>query len=328
MLFLNHFDPSDIAPDVLIDREDEVLVVRSAFESSCSGPSRPSSTSRSSSRRVIVVGLETTVVFDVDRLLLLTTRPLRGHPRRRAARLPLLVDNVDELQHECWDEEARKNTQATVKRVLRLCDAPIATLLCMRTYFQSILPRAVGESHELEALPVERLLEIVDHRIGLESEAVQKVMRADPAQRVIAAFAKRAATPLALLTWVRWVARSKGGFAEPIDAQALKWRDASYVDFKRAIAATLKLFETKRTEGEDAVTRKDLAWAAVGDDEDAFRYLQTTELVPPARFLEPDALRARPEAPPGSRARAPDAGSSGQLLRRAPRRAQARAPVG
>src|SRR5258708_7459796 len=32
-MFLNHFDPSDISPDVMIDRQDDVVWLRSNFES-------------------------------------------------------------------------------------------------------------------------------------------------------------------------------------------------------------------------------------------------------------------------------------------------------
>jgi hypothetical protein len=236
--------------------------------------------------------LETTVTFDVDRLLMLTTR-LFEDIRAAGMRVFLLIDNVDELQHEYWDADARQNTQATVKRVLKLCDAPIAMLLCMRTYFQSILPRAVGEPHELEPLPAARLLEIVDHRIGLDTAAVQAAMRTDAAQAVLGALADRAATPLAMITWVKWVAQSKRGFADPIGAHARKWRDARYVDFANVVAATLKLFATKRAE--DAVA-KDALLADIGSDDEGFRYLQTTELILPRDFWNPTHFVLDPSA--------------------------------
>ena len=93
-----------------------------------------------------ITTLDTTTRFDVDRLVMLTIRFLQDI-RTAGLRVFLLVDNVDELQHEYWDDDARKSTLATVKRVLTLADAPIAMLLCMRTYFKSIFPRAVGERH-------------------------------------------------------------------------------------------------------------------------------------------------------------------------------------
>jgi hypothetical protein len=241
-----------------------------------------------------VVGLETKVNFDVDRLLTLTTR-LFEDIRAAGMRVFLLVDNVDELQHEYWDEKARENTQATVKRVLKLCDAPIAMLLCMRTYFQSILPRAVGEPHKLEPLPPARLLEIVDHRISLDTAAAQAAMRTDAARAVIGALADRAATPLAMITWVKWVAESKGSFADPIDAHARRWRDARYNDFASVIAATLKLFATKRAEGADAVARGDLR-GAIKENDDGFLYVQTTELVLPRDFWSPTHFVLDPSA--------------------------------
>jgi Cdc6-like AAA superfamily ATPase len=238
--------------------------------------------------------LETTVTFDVDRLLLLTTR-LFQDIRQAGMRVFLLIDNVDELQHEYWNDDARKSTQATVKSVLRLTEAPIAMLLCMRTYFQTILPRAVGVPRHLEQLPDAQLLEIVDHRISLDSEPVQRALRADDAQAVIKALAERATTPLALLIWVKWVAESKRGFADPVDAHAERWRDARYVDFKKVIEAALKLFAAQEAEGLDAVASKDLL-AAIGGDEQGLRYLQTTELILPRDFWDPTHFVLDPSA--------------------------------
>ena len=229
--------------------------------------------------------LETTVKFDVERLLTLTIK-LFEDLRGAGMRVFLLVDNVDELQHEYWDEDARKSTLATVKTVLRLTDAPIAMLLCMRTYFQTILPRAVGVPRQLEPLPEARLLEIVEHRVGLDAEHVQRAMRSDQARAVINDLARRATTPLALLTWVKWVAESKQGFAEPIGTHAEKWRGARYVDFAKVIKATLALFAAKLVAGEDSVTRQELL-DAIGNNEDGFRYLQTTELILPRDFWNP-----------------------------------------
>jgi hypothetical protein len=238
--------------------------------------------------------LETTITFDVDRLLMLTIK-LFEDLRAAGMRVFLLVDNVDELQHEYWDEDARQSTLSTVKRVLRLTDAPIAMLLCMRTYFQTILPRAVGVPRQLEPLPEARLLEIVEHRIGLDSDTIQLAMRSGEAQAVIRELAQRAGTPLALLTWVKWVAESRRGFADPLSAHARTWRDARYADFAKVIQATLKLFAASRKEGSDSVTKPELL-AAIGNDEDGFRYLQTTELILPRDFWNPTHFVLDPSA--------------------------------
>ncbi len=238
--------------------------------------------------------LEATVTFDVDRLLMLTIK-LFEDLRAAGIRVFLLVDNVDELQHEYWDEDARKSTLTTVKSVLRLADAPIAMLLCMRTYFQTILPRAVGVPRQIERLPEARLLEIVEHRISLDAASVQHVMRSTEAQAVIRELAHKAGTPLALLTWVKWVAESRQGFADPLGTHAQTWRDARYADFTKVIQATLKLFATKRAEGGDSVTKSELL-AAIGSEEDGFRYLQTTELILPRDFWNPTHFVLDPSA--------------------------------
>lgn len=241
-----------------------------------------------------IEALEATITFDVDRLLMLTHK-LFEDIRGAGMRVFLLIDNVDELQHEYWDEDARTSTQATVKRVLRLTEAPIAVLLCMRTYFQSILPRAVGFPRRLEKLPETELLTIIERRIALEDEAVQRALKSDEAQAVIRGLAARAPTPLALLTWVKWVAESRDGFKGSVDAHAVRWRDAGYADFAGAIDAALKLFARKRVEGVEAATSKELL-EAVGGDNDGLRYLQTTELVLPRDFWSPTHFVLDPTA--------------------------------
>jgi hypothetical protein len=238
--------------------------------------------------------LESAIDFDIDRVFTLTTK-LFQDIRAAGLRVFLLVDNVDELQHEYWDEDARKNTHATVKRVLTLTEAPIAMLLCMRTYFQSILPRVVGVPRAIQPLLAPQLLEIAKHRIHLEAEPAQRALRSDKAQTMIAALARHAGTPLAFLTWVKWVAESREGFDAAIDKHAESWRGARYVDFRKAVARALELFAEKRADGDDAVARKDLI-AAIGGDEDALRYLQDSELILPRDFWNPTHFVLDPTA--------------------------------
>jgi hypothetical protein len=236
--------------------------------------------------------LETTVNFDVDRLFLLMTK-LFEDIRAAGLRIFLLVDNVDELQHEYWDEDARSSTLATVKRVLSLTEAPIAMLLCMRTYFQSVLPRVLGEPLELGSLTEERHLEIVDRRIGFEAEPVKRALEGGAARAMIKELAGRATTPLAVLTWVNWAA--KRDFEGSIGAHAAKWRDARYHDHKKEIEGTLKLFAARRDEGLDAVARTELL-EVLGGNEAALRYLQTSELILPRDFWNPTHFLLDPGA--------------------------------
>ncbi len=206
--------------------------------------------------------------------------------RTAGFRVFVLVDNVDELQQEYWNDEARRNAQATVKRMLTLAEAPIALLLCMRTYYQAILPRAVGVPRQLKALPAERMLEIVAHRVDLDSDASQRALKSAPAQAMIDALARRAGTPLALITWVKWVAESAQGFGGAIEAHAEQWRDARYIDYAKVVDKTLALFAAKRGEGSDAVSQKELL-EAIGGDTDGLRYIQETELILPRDFWSP-----------------------------------------
>jgi hypothetical protein len=238
--------------------------------------------------------LEATVTFDVTRLAALTTK-LFEDLRAAGMRVFLLVDNVDELQHEYWDEAARTNTDATVKQVLRLIDSPIAMLLCMRTYFRGSLPRVIDVLPPLERLPVERLQEIVDQRVARETPAVQQAFRTDDARNMVAALAMKAATPLALLNWVKWTAESREGFASPAGAHADRWRAARYANYSKQVEATLACFAVARSAGSDSVHKKELL-RAIGDDDEAFRYLQTTELILPLDFWTPTHFALDPSA--------------------------------
>jgi len=168
-------------------------------------------------------------------------------------------------------------------------------LLCMRTYFQGVLPRVVGSPHPLERLPDAELLALVDRRVDLEDEPVQRAMRTDAARKVIEALMTRATTPLALLTWVKEVAESKQAFADPVEVHATRWQRARYALYRKAIEATLKLFAEKETEGIDAVPSKELL-AAIGDDQEALRYLQSTEIVLPQNFWDPTHFVLDPSA--------------------------------
>ncbi len=237
---------------------------------------------------------ETTVNFDVDRVMELAAK-LFQDIRNAGMRVFLLVDNVDELQHEYWDEGRRSSTLATVKSVLKLTEAPIAVLLCMRTYFQGVLPRVAGQPHSLGRLSEAWLLEIIERRMNLEAEPVRRGLLADDAQAIIKTLAARAATPLALLSWVKWVTERAPGFAGTIEAHAERWRGASYVDFKKVVEATLELFAKQQAAGVSAVSTEELL-AAIGGDPHAMRYLQTTELILPRDFWEPTHFVLDPSA--------------------------------
>lgn len=245
-------------------------------------------------KREQIDALEAKVVFDVDRLVRLTLK-LFEDIRKAGYRIFLLIDNLDELQHEYWDDGLRTTALATVKSVLRLTEGPVAMLLCMRTYFQSVLPRVVSVPRRLMPLPPPILRDIVNGRIARESEGVRRELGHDRAKLVLDGLAARAPTPLALINWVRWVAESPRPFDTSVDEHARSWRDMRYAEYARAIAATLNLFRTRKAEGDESITAVDLL-AALKDDKDALRYLQTTELVLPRDFWNPTHFVLDPTA--------------------------------
>ena len=124
---------------------------------------------------------------------------------------------------------------------------------------------------------------------------MQRAMRSDAARKVIEALTARATTPLALLTWVKEVAESKQAFADPVEVHAARWQRVRYARYRKAIEATLALFAQREAGGGDAVPSKDLL-TAIGDDQDALRYLQSTEIVLPRDFWDPTHFVLDPSA--------------------------------
>jgi Cdc6-like AAA superfamily ATPase len=236
---------------------------------------------------------ETTVTFDTDRLLNLTLNVFEAI-RKANYRVFLLIDNLDELQHEYGTEEELTATAKTINRILRLCEAPIAMLFCMRSYFfHGQVSRVLTQPRvQLKRLSAEDHGAIVADRVAREREVVRNLFQTDDARNMVAELAERAATPFALLSWIQFVAQSRGGFSVPVAVHAKDWRDDRFVDFATAIEDTLKLFGEK---GTGSVGRKELL-KALGDDEDALRYLTTTELVLPRNLWDPTHFVLDPSA--------------------------------
>ena len=271
----------------------------SSAASRCSGRSRPSSTSPSrgdegSGRDRDHDHLRRREAPHADDPL------LRGHPRRRgSASSSSSTTSTKAASYEYWDEDARKNTEATVKRVLKLYDAPIATRssACAPTSSRSCLALS-AMPRQLEDRSTAARAHPRSSTTGsaLEAGAVQSAMRSDAARTVIGAFAERGHRTARPAHVGQVGRREQGRLYQPdrrpraeVAGRALRRLQAH----DRGDAEALR--DEARIEGDDAVTRKELL-AAVGDDEEAFRYLQTTEARPPARLLGPHALRPlRPE---------------------------------
>lgn len=115
-------------------------------------------------------------------------------------RVLLFLDNVDELQHEYRTDESRNKTREQAEWVLELADAPIATLVCMRSYFSGIA-RTIHK-RALPPLGGNHLVGILEKRMKLESKEIQKQFAEESGVKVGTHWlADRAPTPLAYLQW-------------------------------------------------------------------------------------------------------------------------------
>lgn len=126
-------------------------------------------------------------------------RDLRSHGFNAV----VLLDNLDELRHEYRDTVARDHVRAEVDGVLRLRAAPIALVLTMRDYFAGVIQRSISHVRVLQPLTTPELLALLDRRLVYERPEAQAALQA--ARPLIERLADIAPTPLAFLSWVKFL---------------------------------------------------------------------------------------------------------------------------
>lgn len=127
--------------------------------------------------------------------------------RSQGLHIVLHIDNIDELRHEGYqDTTIRTQTRHDVESILALIAAPIALLLCMRTYFAGSLPREVKQTLKLEQLASEHLQVLLWPRlteVPAEQTALRQALSSSALQADVDRMAAMSRTPLSFLTWLQ-----------------------------------------------------------------------------------------------------------------------------
>lgn len=140
--------------------------------------------------------------------------------RREGIRIVVVVDNLDELQHDYRDPSQREIARQQAQWVLELKTSPVAFIACMRSYFADVA-RDIGNKWQLDRLPANVLLAILEKRMLDEPEDVQQRFASEEVRSLASMFASAAHTPLAYLDWFSFFCREKA-FDKPRRQRALE----------------------------------------------------------------------------------------------------------
>ncbi len=204
-------------------------------------------------------------------------------------RVLLFLDNVDELQHEYRTDELRGKTKEQAEWVLELADAPIATLVCMRSYFSGIA-RTIPK-RALPLLKGNHLVGILEKRILLESKDVQQEFMENPGMKATTHWlAERAPTPLAYLQWFQ-------NFAER-EAWAVEARKDAVREVIRSEYANVPYELIERVVGlfksADSEVDSDRVLVACDKNEAGFALIQDRQVILPNDFWNPSRFTLDP----------------------------------
>ena len=201
----------------------------------------------------------------------------------------VLLDNLDELRHEYRDTVARERVRREVDGVLRLKQAPIALVLTLRDYYAGAIERTVSHVRVLQPLAPAELLALLDRRLVYERPEAQAALGA--ARPLIEQLADIAPTPLAFLSWVKFLLEEGMLSRRRLSAGFRAFLETQYVNLD---PDTLKaLVEALPTPGAP-IDRATLLAACAGD-EALLETLQDRRVVMPDDFWHPGRFTLDPE---------------------------------
>jgi hypothetical protein len=204
-------------------------------------------------------------------------------------RVLLFLDNVDELQHEYRTDELREKTKEQAEWVLELADAPIATLVCMRSYFSGIA-RTIPK-RALPPLAGNHLVGILEKRIKLESKEIQKQFEGESGVRAgMHWLADRAPTPLAYLQWFQNLAERDAWDAE---ARKKAVREVIRSEYANVAYELIERVVSLFTVADSEVDREKLFVACEKNDAD-FALIQDRQVILPNDFWSPSRFTLDP----------------------------------
>ncbi|MFH1465776.1 MAG: AAA family ATPase [Pseudomonadota bacterium] len=226
--------------------------------------------------------LEGAVTFDEHRLGRLIEALFRDL-RSASLACVLYLDNVDELDHDYHDAEARRRVRREVEGILKLRDAPVGLVLNLRSYFMGVLPREANAPIPLRSLPAAELVAILERRLSAERPEIRVVFESDATKAAVALLAERAPSPLVFLQVVRELAQD-GSLEETKLAVGLRRLVAAIFTpvADRDLQAALGAFPRPDAE----IPRADLLGAC--GSEAVLRQLEDCQVVLPKDFWNPN----------------------------------------
>jgi hypothetical protein len=201
----------------------------------------------------------------------------------------LLLDNLDELDHEALVEESRRESlQSEIDELLGLTKAPIGLVLTIRTYFAIKLTRWIDANRTLNRLAAADHTAIIALRAARESPQIRaQIERAASAPRV----SERAPTPFALLRWFRYLLENERHDQADIEASLRGILVDQYASMRpETIERIVAAFDDPdQAIGEDAVL------AACGNNRILFKQVLRYQIVLPVDFWYPIEFTLCPE---------------------------------
>lgn len=237
--------------------------------------------------------LEGTIKFDGARLrqaMLALFHDLRVH-----AKLDVIValDNLDELRHDSLiDANLRPWIASEVDGLLGLVDGPIGFVVTARTYFVGSLSRQIDNTRVLGPLAKNEHVEVINKRLRNESPDTQKAFDEPASVECIDTLSELAKTPLALLSWFRYLAENEL-FREDDPRQQLRklLRDRFANIREQVLDAVVAAFEGDPYEpvAAEALLR------ACRNKQAIFNQLLRSQIVLPVDFWDPYEFTLAPE---------------------------------
>lgn len=204
-------------------------------------------------------------------------------------RVVVYVDNVDELRHHDYrDEAARRLTRSDAEALLGLKDAPVALVLNMRTYYVGMLRREI-EQVRLSKLKPESLVEILERRLWSEREELRGPAMSEGERQAVTELARMARTPLAFLQWYKDL--------HALNALALERLDEGFrqmTETSNVVPEDLQSLGALYNPPGRPVPREKVL-AALGGNEAVLQQLMDQEILLPQDFWNPVAFTLDPE---------------------------------
>jgi hypothetical protein len=244
---------------------------------------------RSSSSRE---SLEGAIRFDATRLrdaLLALLADLRDHGLDTI----VVLDNLDELRHEALvDDDLRTWLYGEIDGLLALARAPIGLLVTARTYFAGSLNRQIDATKVVHRLGEADHVEIIQRRLAHESPEVRAAFTESACAGCIERLAALAHTPLALLSWFRYLAENELHAAGDVREALGGLLDDRFANFRRPILdEVVAAFAGKPYEPQPSERLLD----ACKGNQASFKQLLRSQVVLPVDFWDPHEFTLAPE---------------------------------